>query len=154
MNNVFVLFVIVVAAVILWLRFRHKIAPEKADQLWWFTVLKTKNTDPDTPWYNLLRMIEAEESLPVYTQWISSDIKSILDANGAAVSISKATPDVKAWKAQRRDDQFVSLGGDNLVTSNPILVIVIGNGVDCNHNCGQSTCHLYVRWCISTTEHV
>jgi hypothetical protein len=144
MNNVFVLLVIVVAAVVLWLRFRHKIAPENANQLWWFTVLKPKNTDPDTPWYNLLRMIEAEQSLPVYTQWISSDIKSILDANGAAVSTSKAAPDVKAWKAQRQDDQFVSWEEENLITSNPILIIFIGNGVDRNHNCGQSACHSYV----------
>jgi hypothetical protein len=148
MNGIFVFFVIVVAALILWLRFRSKIAPENADQLWWFTLLKPKNTDPDTPKYNLPRMIEA-----VYAQWISSDITSILDTNDTAISTSKVAPDVKAWKAQRRDERFVSWPNPNLVTFNPILIIV-GNGVDRNHSCRQSACHQYVCRFVSNTGRI
>jgi hypothetical protein len=155
MNNIFVFFVILVGALILWLRFRSKIAPENADQ-WWFTVLNPETTDPNTPWYNLLRIIVPEEPLPVYSQWISSNTMSILDANGAAVAKSKATPDVKTWKAQRRDDRFV-MWGSSLATFNPILrctIIIIEHWVGRNNNCEQSLCHPYSRRFVSHTGNI
>ena len=99
-------------------------------------MLKPKKTDPDTPWFNLLRTIEGEDQ-PVFVQWISSDTKSMLGNEDTAISTTNAAPDVMAWKAQgtNNSDQFVMWGGGV-----PVLTWLVENGGDTNHYCEQPPC--------------
>ena len=126
------LLVVAVALVIAWLRFRKQLMPLDPDN-WWLTILKPNKTDPDTPWFNLLRTIEGEEqpmAAPpqVFVQWISSDATSIFGTNGGAIATSNAASEVRSWKAQGTDDshQFIIVqtkeGGKGTVTFNPIPI--------------------------------
>ena len=139
MNHLLTLIVVVVALLIVWLRFRKNV-PNDPDN-WWFTIWKPKKTDPNTPWYNLLRLIEGEDTTtttpapttapnPVFVQWLSSDATSILGSEDTAISTTNAAPDVVAWKAQRTNDndRFVVWGG-GVATFNPVLVWLVKTGV-------------------------
>lgn len=58
MNNILVLLVIGVASLAIWIRIRKNIQGDHTQP--WFTFLQTKETDPHTWWFDLLRQIEGE----------------------------------------------------------------------------------------------
>jgi hypothetical protein len=61
MNNILVLFVILVVSLAVWLRIRKDIQGDHTQP--WFTFLKVKDTDPHTFWFDLLRKIQGDAML-------------------------------------------------------------------------------------------